>query len=88
MNHRRTLQRISGEDAAIAEQVLNAAIFLMLPEKTKSRFFVDQIESIQQLRKNGLSWAQIKNMLADSGINFSESTLRSYHSRITNRRER
>ena len=75
------LHRLSGEDLAVAEEVLKAATFLMLPEKTRARFFEEQIKTIQHLRGKGCSWSQIKNVLADIGINLSESTLRSYYTR-------
>ncbi|MEK0233843.1 hypothetical protein [Ralstonia pseudosolanacearum] len=75
------LRRISGEDFAIAEEVLKAATFLMLPEKTRARFFEEQIKTIQCLRDRGCSWSQIKSVLAEIGIDLSESTLRSYYAR-------
>lgn len=75
------LHRLSGEDFAVAEEVLKAATFLMLPEKTRARFFEEQIKTIQHLRGKGCSWSQIKNVLAEIGISLSESTLRSYYAR-------
>jgi len=86
MNNKGPLHRISGEDFAIAEEVLKAATFMMLPEKTRSRFVEEQITTIKHLRDKGCSWAQIKNVLAEIGINLSESTLRSYYSRGTNQK--
>ncbi|MGA5725868.1 hypothetical protein ACPCHQ_18215 [Ralstonia thomasii] len=78
------LRRLSGEDFAVAEEVLKAATFLMLPEKTRAKFFEEQIKTIQCLRDKGCSWSQIKNVMAEIGINLSESTLRSYYARGTN----
>lgn len=84
MNLKGPLHRIGGEDFAVAEEVLKAATFLMLPEKTRARFFEEQIKTIQNLRNKGCSWSQIRNLLAEIGINLSESTLRSYYARSTN----
>jgi len=86
MNSKGPLRRISGEDFVIAEEVLKAATFMMLPEKTRARFFEEQIKTIKHLRDKGFSWSVIKNMLAHIGIELSESTLRSYYSRGTNQK--
>ncbi|AXW22514.1 hypothetical protein [Ralstonia solanacearum] len=81
--NRGPLRRLSGEDFAVAEEVLKAATVLMLPEKTRARFFEEQIKTIQYLRDKGSSWLQIKSLLAEIGIDLSESTLRSYYARGT-----
>ncbi|VVE44062.1 hypothetical protein PHO31112_04306 [Pandoraea horticolens] len=83
MNRKGPLRRIGGEDFAVAEEILKAATFLMLPEKTRAKFIEEQMRTIQHLRNEGCSWAQIKNLLAGIGIDLSESTLRSYYSRST-----
>lgn len=61
--------------------MLTAATYLMLPEKTRSRFVDEQIKTIEHLRDKGCSWAQIKTVLSQIGIDLTESTLRSYYSR-------
>lgn len=81
VNQKSTLHRISGEDFARAEEILNEAVFEMLPEKTKARLIEERIKTIRHLKNKGFSWAQIKNTLAAIGENMSESTLRSYYSR-------
>ncbi|WP_150671380.1 hypothetical protein [Pandoraea anhela] len=87
MTRKGPIKRISGENFSIAEEILKAATFLMLPEKTRARFIEEQMKTIQHLRNEGCSWAQIKNVLAGIGIDLSESTLRSYYSRITREQE-
>jgi len=88
MSNKGPLKRISGENAAIAEQVFTAAVAMLLPEKTMARFVEEQIKTIQWLRQKGMSWTQIKNVLAEIGINLNESTIRSYYSRATSKNKK
>lgn len=88
MSNNKPLNRINGEDFAVAGEVMKHAPYLMLPDKTVSRFIAEQFETIGQLRQKGCSWSQIHTLLVHLGIDISESTLRSYYARDTKRNEK
>lgn len=79
------LRRIDGSDLIMAEEVLQAAALLLAPEKTKSRFFLDQLDAVQRLRAQGWSWKQIQSLFKTLKIDVEVSTLRSYLSRYGRR---
>ncbi|MEQ6351236.1 hypothetical protein [Ralstonia pseudosolanacearum] len=81
LSNNKPLNRINGEDSAVAGEVMKHASYLMLPDRTISRLIAEQFENIGQLRKKGCSWSQIHTLLVHLGIDISESTLRSYYAR-------
>ena len=88
MSNNKPLNRINGEDFAVAGEVMKHAPYLMLPDKTISRFIAEQFETIGQFRQKGCSWSQIHKLLVHLGIDISESTLRSYYARDAKRNEK
>lgn len=75
------VQRISGIDASATEDVLKAAMHLMVPEdQTQRQAFVPLMPHLYVLRRKGCSWAQLTKLLTDCGFNLLPSTVRSYYS--------
>jgi len=75
--------RLQDTTFSTAEQVLNAAMLLIVPDDQTQRQAIEKLMPyLYVLRKKGCSWAQLTHLLSESGFKLQSSTVRSYYNEM------
>lgn len=73
------LERVPSVDLSMTNELLKAAIQLIVPEdQTQRKAFEQLMPHLYVLRHRGCSWAQLASLLADGGFKLQPSTVRNY----------
>ncbi|MBG6078232.1 hypothetical protein [Polaromonas sp. CG_9.11] len=77
------LRRIASADFPTAGAFLEAATVMVIPDdQTQRKAFESLMPHLYILRNKGCSWAQLTSLLADAGLVYQTSTVRTYYSEM------
>ncbi|APW48623.1 hypothetical protein RA876_19740 (plasmid) [Rhodoferax antarcticus] len=74
------IHRLSGIDAATAEELLKVAAELIVPDDQRQRLaFIPMMPHLYVMRRKGCSWGQLAKVLNEAGFNLQPSSVRTYY---------
>lgn len=80
-NRKGPLRRVPSAAMSAAEIALESATKLLVPDdQTQRKAFEALMPYLYKLRNKGCSWAQLTNLLGESGFALQSSTVRAYYS--------